>query len=192
MNELNELRARLSEVEAERDTLKAERRELEAITEPWQHVWHLDPHQCVFGSFHPVEEVAKARQAERAQHTAELTSLRADQVRLREALKDLTVAWRKRSEALHCSDAKQLRDASGWVGGCAHELEKLMAGECSWPGCERPALCESGSFGNQLVCAKHFAITNGTSSHDGQPGASADVASCGTPGIVRPPSSSNS
>jgi hypothetical protein len=32
---------------------------------------------------------------------------------------------------------------------------------CTWPGCGQPAFCASGNFGNQLVCAWHFKLTNG-------------------------------
>lgn len=32
---------------------------------------------------------------------------------------------------------------------------------CEWPGCAQDALCQSGNFGNKLVCADHFQITNG-------------------------------
>lgn len=35
---------------------------------------------------------------------------------------------------------------------------------CQWPGCTSVALCESGNFGNKLVCPEHFKITNGTES----------------------------
>src|SRR5262245_51308116 len=31
---------------------------------------------------------------------------------------------------------------------------------CTWPGCKEVALCCSGNFGGQLVCAKHFKIAN--------------------------------
>ena len=98
----DERSARLSEVEAERDEAvtdaavileRAEAAEqtlsqLRLITDPWQAVHHLDPHQCIFGRFHPVEEVEKARHAERLQALESLASLRADQERMREALKD--------------------------------------------------------------------------------------------------------
>jgi hypothetical protein len=72
---------------AERDALRAELADLRAITEPWQAVHYLDPHQCVFGRFHPVEEVARARQAERAQWIAERDAAlqRAEQAEQREA-----------------------------------------------------------------------------------------------------------
>ena len=74
--ERNAADRRLAEVEKERDAAEAALSELRAITEPWQTVHHLDPHQCVFGRFHPVEEVDLARQAERAQFRVELTTLR--------------------------------------------------------------------------------------------------------------------
>ena len=74
--ERNAADRRLAEVEKERDAAEAALSELRAITEPWQTVHHLDPHQCVFGRFHPVEEVDLARQAERAQFRVELTALR--------------------------------------------------------------------------------------------------------------------
>lgn len=32
---------------------------------------------------------------------------------------------------------------------------------CTWPRCANAALCRSGNFGDQPVCADHFAITNG-------------------------------
>jgi len=32
---------------------------------------------------------------------------------------------------------------------------------CTWPGCDRPGLCRSGNFGNQIVCSEHFTRTNG-------------------------------
>ena len=32
---------------------------------------------------------------------------------------------------------------------------------CEWLGCTAPALCQSGNFGNRLVCRDHFQITNG-------------------------------
>lgn len=31
---------------------------------------------------------------------------------------------------------------------------------CEWPDCHQPALCQSGNFGNRLVCREHFQITN--------------------------------
>ena len=32
---------------------------------------------------------------------------------------------------------------------------------CNWPGCDEPGLCQSGNFGNLVVCAEHFHYTNG-------------------------------
>lgn len=34
-------------------------------------------------------------------------------------------------------------------------------GACQWPGCNKPALCESGNVGNKRVCSDHFKLTNG-------------------------------
>lgn len=36
-----------------------------------------------------------------------------------------------------------------------------MDEKCTWPGCDEPGLCQSGNFGNQIVCAGHFTRTNG-------------------------------
>lgn len=36
-----------------------------------------------------------------------------------------------------------------------------MRTTCEWHNCSNEALCRSGNFGNKLVCATHFAITNG-------------------------------
>lgn len=33
---------------------------------------------------------------------------------------------------------------------------------CEWPGCKQEALCQSGNFGNKLVCDEHFKLTNGS------------------------------
>lgn len=33
--------------------------------------------------------------------------------------------------------------------------------KCEWPDCSQPALCSSGNYGNRLVCAGHFDVTNG-------------------------------
>jgi hypothetical protein len=62
-------------------------------------------------------------------------------------------------------DGHQLRATTArWI---ARALESML-GEpapaddtCTWPGCSSPALCQSGNFGNQLVCGEHFLITNG-------------------------------
>lgn len=32
---------------------------------------------------------------------------------------------------------------------------------CEWPSCSTKALCRSGNYGDRLVCAHHFTITNG-------------------------------
>jgi hypothetical protein len=45
--------------------------QLRACPEPWQRVVHLDPHQCLSGTFHRVAEVQAARAVERAQHVSE-------------------------------------------------------------------------------------------------------------------------
>jgi hypothetical protein len=38
---------------------------------------------------------------------------------------------------------------------------KAKASICQWPGCKSSALCQSGNYGNKLVCNHHFGITNG-------------------------------
>lgn len=37
---------------------------------------------------------------------------------------------------------------------------------CEWPGCSAPALCQSGNFGNKLVCRDHFKVANGRMSNE--------------------------
>jgi hypothetical protein len=49
---------------------------------------------------------------------------------------------------------------------CSHEqgcgVPAQCTAQCTWPGCTNNALRQSGNFGNQLVCSKHFKVTNGT------------------------------
>lgn len=32
---------------------------------------------------------------------------------------------------------------------------------CEWPGCTKPALCQSGNLLGWLVCSRHFEVSNG-------------------------------
>lgn len=108
---------RLAEVASERDKAEAELSELRTITEPWQAVHHLAPWQCVFGAFHPVEEVEKARQAERAHYCAELTTLRDQLAAAQDAL--------RAADHLMAENVQSMLPASGWLSWRAQHRAAL-------------------------------------------------------------------
>lgn len=79
-------------------------------------------------------------------------------------IREIAETLRVRAE-LHEASERLVSSLSSRVA----ELEKELAGRelakpdrCNWPGCDEPGLCQSGNFGNLVVCAEHFRYTNGT------------------------------
>lgn len=76
---------------------------------------------------------------------------------------DLVKVFTGKYRAVGIAEQRDAVKRFDWEPICTGFWQRVIAAmdRCEWPGCDKPALCSSGNYGNKLVCAEHFEITNG-------------------------------